>query len=81
MRDINLLQPALGIAPPAPASGWRLSVLAMLSRDDQVVSLDPMQAWFAEPQTAGINAKLIPLSGIAHDRTNRITDGLRLAVR
>ena len=66
--------------PPASASGWRLPVLAIHSRDDQVAPFDPTEARIAELQKAGINAKLIALTGITHYQTNRFRDALRQAV-
>jgi predicted peptidase len=66
--------------PPASASGWRLPVLAIHSRDDQVAPFDPTQERIAELQKAGVNAKLIPLTGITHYQTQRFRDGLRHAV-
>jgi predicted peptidase len=66
--------------PPASASGWRLPVLAIHSRDDQVVPFDPTETRIAELQKAGVNAKLIALTGITHYQTNRFTSALRQAV-
>jgi predicted peptidase len=66
--------------PPAAASGWRLPVLAIHSRDDQVVPFDPTEARIAELQKAGVNAKLIAVSGITHYQTNRFRSALRQAV-
>ena len=66
--------------PPASASGWRLPVLAIHSRDDQVVPFGPTQARIAELQNAGVDAKLITLSGITHYQTYRFKDALREAV-
>jgi predicted peptidase len=66
--------------PPASAAGWRLPVLAIHSRDDQVAPFDPTEARIAELQNAGVNAKLIALTGITHYQTNRFRDGLRQAV-
>jgi predicted peptidase len=66
--------------PPASASGWRVPVLAIHSRDDQVVPFGPTEARIAELQKAGLNAKLIPLTGIAHFETYRFRDALRQAV-
>jgi predicted peptidase len=66
--------------PPASASGWRLPVLAIHSRDDQVAPIGPTEARIAELQKAGVNAKLIPLTGITHYETSRFRDGLRLAI-
>src|ERR1700676_4865884 len=42
--------------PPSSASGWRLPVLAIHSRDDQVAPFDPTEARIAELQKAGANA-------------------------
>jgi len=66
--------------PPASAAGWRLPVLAIHSRDDQVAPFDPAAARIAELQKAGVNAKLIALTGIAHYETSRFRDALRQAV-
>jgi predicted peptidase len=66
--------------PPASASGWRLPVLAIHSRDDQVVPFDPTEARIVALQKAGVNAKLIPLAGITHYQTYRFRDALRQAV-
>lgn len=66
--------------PPASAAGWRLPVLAIHSRDDQVAPFAPTAARIAELQKAGVNAKLIPLTGITHYETFRFTDALRQAV-
>lgn len=66
--------------PPASASGWRLPVLAIHSHDDQVVPFGPTEARIAELQKAGVNAKLIPLTGITHYQTSRFRDALRQAI-
>lgn len=66
--------------PPASASGWRLPVLAIHSRDDQVVPFGPTELRIAELHEAGVNAKLIALNGITHYQTNRFTAALRQAV-
>jgi predicted peptidase len=66
--------------PPASASGWRLPVLAIHSHDDQVVPFEPTEARVAELQNAGVNAKLIALTGITHYQTYRFRDALREAV-
>jgi predicted peptidase len=66
--------------PPASAAGWRLPVLAIHSRDDQVVPFDPAAARIAELQKAGVNAKLIALTGIAHFDVGRFSEPLRQAV-
>jgi predicted peptidase len=66
--------------PPASASGWRLPVLAIHSRDDQVAPFGPTEARIAELQRAGVNAKLIPLAGVTHYETNRFSDALQQAI-
>jgi predicted peptidase len=66
--------------PPASASGWQLPILAIHSRDDQVAPFDPTEARISELQKAGVNAKLIALTGITHYETNRFKDALRQAV-
>jgi predicted peptidase len=66
--------------PPTSASGWRLPVLAIHSRDDQVAPFEPTEARIAELQKAGVKAKLIPLTGITHYETHRFRDALRQAV-
>jgi predicted peptidase len=66
--------------PPASAAGWRLPVLAIHSRDDQVASFDPTAARIVELQKAGVDAKLIPLTGITHYQMSRFRDALRQAV-
>jgi predicted peptidase len=66
--------------PPASASGWRVPVLAIHSRDDQVVPFGPTEARIAELQKAGVNAKLISLTGITHFETSRFREALRQAV-
>jgi predicted peptidase len=66
--------------PPASAAGWRLPVLAVHSRDDQVAPFGPTEARIAELQKAGVNAKLIPLAGITHYETHRFSDALRQAI-
>ncbi|HMI14882.1 MAG TPA: alpha/beta fold hydrolase [Bradyrhizobium sp.] len=66
--------------PPASAAGWRLPVLAIHSRDDQVVPFDPAAARIAELQKVGVNAKLIALTGIAHYEAGRFREPLQQAV-
>jgi len=66
--------------PPASAAGWRLPVFAIHSRDDEVAPFDPTETRIAELQNAGVNAKLIPLTGIAHYETSRFRDALRQSV-
>lgn len=66
--------------PPASASGWRLPILAIHSRNDQIAPIGPTETRIAELQKSGVNAKLIALTGITHFETYRFVDGLRQAV-
>lgn len=66
--------------PPESAAGWRLPVLAIHSRDDQVVPFGPTEARIAVLQKAGLNAKLIALTGITHYEMDRFRGALRQAV-
>jgi predicted peptidase len=66
--------------PPAVATGWRLPVLAIHSRDDQVAPFAPTEARIAELQKAGVNAKLISVTGITHYEIYRFRDALRQAI-
>jgi predicted peptidase len=66
--------------PPTSASGWRLPVLAIHSRNDQVVPFGPTQTRIAELQKAGVDASLIALTGITHYQTYRFRDALHEAV-
>ena len=66
--------------PLASASGWRLPVFAIHSRNDQVMPIGPTETRIAELQKSGVNAKLIALTGISHYETYRFVDGLRQAV-
>ena len=66
--------------PPASAAEWRLPVLAIHSRNDQVVPIGPTETRIAELQKSGTDAKLIALTGITHFETYRFVDGLRQAV-
>ena len=66
--------------PPASAAGWKLPVFAVHSKDDQVVPFGPTESRIEELQKAGVNAKLVPLTGITHFETARFRDGLRQAV-
>lgn len=66
--------------PPASAAGWRLPVLAVHSHDDQVVPFDPTETRIEELRKAGVNATLIPLSGVTHYETSRFKEALRQSV-
>jgi predicted peptidase len=66
--------------PPASGAGWRLPVLAIHSRNDQVVPFGPTEARIAELRKAGKRADLIALTGITHFETYRFVDGLHQAI-
>jgi hypothetical protein len=66
--------------PPSSPSGWRLPVLAIHSYNDQVVPFAPTEVRIAELQKAGVNAKLIPLTGVTHYETHRFAGALRQAI-
>src|SRR5438067_904672 len=66
--------------PSESAAGWRLPVLAIHSRDDQVAPFGPTQTRIAQLQKAGVNAKLILLTGITHYETDRFQGALQQAV-
>lgn len=66
--------------PPASAANWKTPVFAVHSRSDQVLPIGPTQARIAELRSAGVQAELVVLNGIAHHETQRFTEGLRRAV-
>jgi len=66
--------------PPESAAGWKLPVLAIHSRNDQVAPFGPTEARIGQLQKAGVNAKLILLSGITHYETDRFQGALQQAV-
>ncbi|MEQ1607489.1 MAG: alpha/beta fold hydrolase [Hyphomonadaceae bacterium] len=66
--------------PPDSAAGWKLPVFAIHSRNDQVAPFTPADTRIAELQKAGVNAKMIALTGISHYETRRFQDALRQAV-
>jgi predicted peptidase len=66
--------------PPASADGWRLPVLAIHSRNDEVAPIGPTETRIAELQKAGVRAELVALTGITHYETHRFVDGLRRTV-
>ena len=66
--------------PPASASGWQLPVLAIHSRDDQVAPFGPTELRIGQLQKAGVNARLVLLTGITHYETDRFQSALRQAV-
>jgi predicted peptidase len=66
--------------PPESAAGWKLPVLAIHSRNDQVAPFAPTEARISQLQKAGVNAKLILLSGITHYETDRFQGALQQAI-
>jgi predicted peptidase len=66
--------------PPDSIGTWRTPVLAIHSRQDEVVPIGPASARIQELKRAGVRAEFIELTGISHYETNRFTDGLRRAV-
>jgi len=66
--------------PPESAAGWRLPVLAIHSRDDQVAPFAPTEARIAQLQKAGVNAKIVLLNGITHYETDRFRGALQQAI-
>ena len=71
--------PVAGFPPPT-AAGWRVPVLAVHSRNDEVAPFEPTVERIQELHKNGVNAELITLSGITHFQTYRFVDGLRRAV-
>lgn len=66
--------------PPNSIETWRTPVLAIHSRQDEVVPIGPASARIRELQKAGVRAEFIELTGISHHETYRFVDGLRRAV-
>ena len=66
--------------PAASAGTWRTPVLAIQSRNDEVVPIGPAEARIRELQKSGVRADFIELTGISHYETYRFVDGLRRAV-
>ena len=66
--------------PTPSAEGWRVPVLAIHSRNDEVVPIGPAEARIAELKKTGMRAEMIVLTGISHYQTNRFVDGLQKAV-
>jgi predicted peptidase len=66
--------------PPADVGPWMMPVLAIHSRNDEVVPIGPAEARIKALKNAGVSADLIVLTGIAHHETSRFADGLRRAI-
>jgi predicted peptidase len=71
--------PVAGV-PPASTTGWRMPVLAIHSRNDEVAPIAPTEQRIKELEKFGVHAQLITLSGITHFQTYRFVDGLKRAV-
>ena len=71
--------PVAGI-PPASATGWRMPVLAIHSRNDEVAPIAPTEERIKELEKVGVHAQLITLNGITHFQTYRFVDGMKRAV-
>jgi len=65
--------------PPGSIEGWCLPVLAIHSRNDEVVPIGPTETRIAELRKSGARAELITLAGITHYETSRFVEGLRRA--
>jgi predicted peptidase len=66
--------------PPEDIGVWKMPVLAIHSRNDEVVPIAPTEARIKALKGAGVRAELIVLNGIAHYETSRFADGLRRAI-
>ena len=66
--------------PPNDVGAWKMPVLAIHSRDDEVVPIGPAEARIKELKSQGVRAEIIVLNGIAHYETARFADGLRRAI-
>ena len=78
----NRFSAAIPVAgfPPQSAAGWRLPVLAIHSRNDEVAPFAPTEARIEELRANGTRAGLIALTGITHFQTYRFVEGLHQAV-
>lgn len=66
---------------PASADGWRVPVLAVHSRDDEIIPFDPADTRIRELKRAGVRAELIAISGLTHYETARYAEPLKRAVK
>jgi fermentation-respiration switch protein FrsA (DUF1100 family) len=66
---------------PTPASaGWKLPILAIHSRVDEVVPFGPTETRIAELKKAGIRAELIAVDNFSHYQTFRFVAPMKQAV-
>ena len=66
--------------PAEASSPWRVPVFAVHSRDDQVNPIGPTEQRVADLKKAGVNARLVVLTGVSHYETGRFAAALRQAV-
>jgi predicted peptidase len=66
--------------PPDDIGAWKMPVLAIHSRNDEVVPIGPAEARINALKSAGVRAEMIVLTGIAHHETHLFADGLRRAI-
>lgn len=66
--------------PTDDIAAWKMPVLAIHSRDDEVVPIGPAEARIKELKSLGVRAEIIVLNGIAHYETARFADGLHRAI-
>ena len=71
--------PVSGRPSESPAA-WRVPVFAVHSRDDQVNPIGPTERRVAELAQAGLNARLVVLSGVSHYETDRFVAALHQVV-
>jgi len=71
--------PVAGV-PPASGAGWKMPVLAIHSRNDEVAPIGPTEQRIKELEKFGVHAELITLTGITHFQTYRFVDGMKRAV-
>jgi predicted peptidase len=72
--------PVAGRPAAGTTGGWRTPVLAVHSRNDEVVPIGPAEERIRELRKAGIRAELIAVTGLAHHETARFAEPLRRAV-
>jgi dienelactone hydrolase len=72
--------PVAGRPSAASPANWRTPVLAIHSRNDEVVFIGPTEERVRELRKAGVRAELIAVRGLAHHETARFAEPLRRAV-
>ena len=66
--------------PPAATGNWRVPIMAVHSRSDQVVPIGPTEQRIAELTRAGVRASLVALDRPTHFQTSAHVEGLKQAV-